>query len=391
MSDPVTSVAEPMDQSTTNGTADAPVATDAAAATPAAAPATEIVVDAEAATAAAAAAAAKLVEALPTEEETLWAPVKANPADFDSWQLLISYAERSKEKDGLDVVRRIYDGFLAEFPLCYLYWKTLADHEADDIDRVKAVYERAMSPVGFPRSVDLWTYYCTIVAEKSEDLGEIRALFERALAAVGSDWDSHQLWDKYIEFETSQEEQSNVIALHKRAIAHPLGQAVKYWTALTSLVSSTDAATLLTEEETADLTAAREKKHEEAKAENAEAEALGEVTAEEQRQYLVTKYEAIYNETIKNVEARRPYEAFVAELPYFQTKPLKASLVAAWHTYLTFLEAQGDDAGVVEGYERCLTPCANYPELWIRYASFLRDRKRRRVGKECRSRWSPYH
>jgi hypothetical protein len=44
--------------------------------------------------------------------------------------------------------------------------------------QVLAVYERGVSAVA---SVDLWTYYCTYVAEKSDDLDRIRALFERAI------------------------------------------------------------------------------------------------------------------------------------------------------------------------------------------------------------------
>lgn len=57
-------------------------------------------------------------------------------------------------------IRKVYDAFLAEFPLCYGYWKKYADHEATlgSIDKVVEVYERAVQGVTY--SVDIWLHYC---------------------------------------------------------------------------------------------------------------------------------------------------------------------------------------------------------------------------------------
>lgn len=57
-------------------------------------------------------------------------------------------------------IRKVYDAFLAEFPLCYGYWKKYADHEANlgSIDKVVEVYERAVQGVTY--SVDIWLHYC---------------------------------------------------------------------------------------------------------------------------------------------------------------------------------------------------------------------------------------
>ena len=40
-------------------------------------------------------------------------------------------------------IRKVYDAFLAEFPLCYGYWKKYADHEerVGSTDKVIEVYE----------------------------------------------------------------------------------------------------------------------------------------------------------------------------------------------------------------------------------------------------------
>lgn len=70
-------------------------------------------------------------------------------------------------------IRRVYDSFLAEFPLCYGYWKKYADHEAlGSIERAMEVYERAVQAVAY--SVDIWLHYCRFAISKYEDPDIIR-------------------------------------------------------------------------------------------------------------------------------------------------------------------------------------------------------------------------
>jgi hypothetical protein len=55
-------------------------------------------------------------------EESLWEAVRRSPQDVQSWTLLLAAVERSAQPD-IRRVRQVFDGFLAEFPLCYVYWK----------------------------------------------------------------------------------------------------------------------------------------------------------------------------------------------------------------------------------------------------------------------------
>jgi pre-mRNA-processing factor 39 len=148
----------------------------------------------------------------------------------------------------------VYESFLSNFPLCYGFWNKYADFEKKlgNADRARAVYERGLSV--FPHSVDIWAHYCTFVAERSENLAEIRQcvhdacvvgsvcglhllisgsvvrLFERALSLVGNDALSGNIvWDKLIEFETSQEEFGRVAAVYARVLAVPLQVVTHYW------------------------------------------------------------------------------------------------------------------------------------------------------------------
>lgn len=56
-------------------------------------------------------------------------------------------------------IRPVYDAFLAEYPLCYGYWKKYADAEAKYVSLQEAslVYDRGVAAV--PYSVDLWGHF----------------------------------------------------------------------------------------------------------------------------------------------------------------------------------------------------------------------------------------
>ena len=77
-------------------------------------------------------------------------------------------------QDIIERIHRVYDTFLAEFPLCYGYWKKYADHEArlGSHESIIAVYERAVQAVTY--SVDIWTHYCSYLISKQENPEEIR-------------------------------------------------------------------------------------------------------------------------------------------------------------------------------------------------------------------------
>lgn len=70
-------------------------------------------------------------------------------------------------------IRRVYDAFLAEFPLCYGYWKKYAEHEAPgSVEKAVEVYERAVQAVTY--SVDIWLHYCRFAIGNYEDPDIIR-------------------------------------------------------------------------------------------------------------------------------------------------------------------------------------------------------------------------
>ncbi|XP_022883542.1 pre-mRNA-processing factor 39-like [Olea europaea var. sylvestris] len=135
-------------------------------------------------------------------------------------------------------IRKVYDAFLAEFPLCYGYWKKYADREAclNSIEKVAEVYERAVHGVTY--SVDMWLHYCVFAISTYGDPDTIRKLFERGLAYVGTDYQCFPLWDKYIEYEISQQDWPCVAKIYTRLLEIPNQQLDRYFEGFKELVAS---------------------------------------------------------------------------------------------------------------------------------------------------------
>ncbi|KAL2623375.1 hypothetical protein R1flu_003580 [Riccia fluitans] len=311
-----------------------------------------------------------------TEEDRLWSVVKANSADFNAWTLLI---QESEKLDNISKIRKVYDAFLSEFPLCYGYWKKYADHEArlGLAEKITEVYERAVRAVTY--SVDIWMHYCSYAMEKNEDPEEIRRLFERGITYVGTDYLSHLLWDKYIDFEYSQQEWSRLAAIYTRIMQIPLHQLDRYYNSFKQIASSRPISELRTAEEAAEAAVAASivstatiEDGSEAPPGDTEAPKIEKSNEAEDLEKFIGVREALYKKA-KEWDAKiRDFETAIRR-PYFHVKPLDDMQLGNWHRYLDFIEKEGDSGKVVKLYERCLIACANYPEYWIRYVQRMEE------------------
>uniref|UniRef100_A0A6N2MKD8 Pre-mRNA-processing factor 39 n=1 Tax=Salix viminalis TaxID=40686 RepID=A0A6N2MKD8_SALVM len=216
------------------------------------------------------------------EEDRLWSIVKANSLDFDAWIALLDETEKVAG-DKILKIRKVYDAFLVEFPLCYGYWNKYADHEArlGFMDKVVEVYERAV--LGVTYSVDIWLHYCIFAISMYEDPETIRStpatvvshimcysrsliygiyalivlypylylnhmslfggirLFERGLVYVGTDYLSYPLWDKYIEYEELRAEGGCVAMIYARILEIPNRKLDDYFNSSKSELKKSDA------------------------------------------------------------------------------------------------------------------------------------------------------
>ncbi|XP_024018416.1 pre-mRNA-processing factor 39 isoform X1 [Morus notabilis] len=318
-----------------------------------------------------------------TEEERLWNIVKANSLDFNTWTALIEETEKVAENNILKI-RKVYDAFLAEFPLCYGYWKKYADHEAHlgSIDKVVEVYERAVQGVTY--SVDIWLHYCIFAISTYGDPETVRRFFERGLAYVGTDYLSFPLWDKYIEYEYMQQEWSRLAMIYTRILENPNQQLDRYFNSFKELAGNRPLSELRTAEEAAAVTGASseaapatvasseaadqvngEEVHTEATDQSNKPVSAGLTEAEELEKYIAIR-EEMYKKAKEFDSKIIGFETAIRR-PYFHVRPLNVAELENWHNYLDFIEREGDLNKVVKLYERCLIACANYPEYWVRY------------------------
>ncbi|KAH9610318.1 hypothetical protein KSS87_008671 [Heliosperma pusillum] len=321
--------------------------------------------------------------ALSAEEQRLWNTVRANSSDFNAWTQLIEETERMAQ-DVILKIRKVYDAFLAEFPLCYGYWKKYADHEArfGAIDKVVEVYERAVQGVTY--SVDIWLHYCTFAINTYGDPDTIRRLFERSLAYVGTDYLSYPLWDKYIEYEYSQQDWGRLAMIYTRILENPNQQLDRYFISFKELAASQPLAQLRTTDETAAVTAGAgsvdsnadglvsEEVHPDEPEEPSKPLHDGPMEAAEMEKYIAVREEMF--KKAKEFDSKIiGYETAIRR-PYFHVRPLNDAELENWHYYLDFIEGNEDFNKIVKLYERCLVACANYPEFWTRYILCMEGR-----------------
>ncbi|KAJ3332763.1 ribosomal RNA processing protein [Blyttiomyces sp. JEL0837] len=304
----------------------------------------------------------------PTDWEKYWGLVQANPEDFSSWEELIRTAESASgglskdwSEDAMVNLKMVYDHFLAKFPLCFGYWKKYADAElmVGGAEKCEAVYERGVSSIH--NSIDLWSHFCSFKAEHSNDDEATRVIFERASAAVGYDFVSHTFWDKYIQFEETHNHPERALVILERIIRIPLHQYVRFFEKYTQLAATRPITELLPEDEL-------EKVQNEAR-EGAEGKTTSEIEADVRSKIQGIK-SAIYMQTHEAVVKRWVFESEIKR-SYFHVKPLDEPQLQAWRKYLDFEEAEGEVNRVYALYERCLVPCAQYEEFWLRYIRFL--------------------
>ncbi|CAN1329476.1 Pre-mRNA-processing factor 39-2 [Linum perenne] len=306
---------------------------------------------------------------------------------FEEWTSLISLTEKT-HSDDMEKISLVYDPFLSEYPLCYVYWRKYVNHTIKLCTTEKAVkvFERAVESATY--CVDVWVDYCTFGCLAFGDPADARRLFKRAMTFVGKDYLCHTLWDKYIEFEFSQQQWSSLAEIYIQALMFPTKKLHKYYDSFNELVG------VLKDEMGVQSKSTLEEPGEpvlngdistsykldkvsgiirdllDPSSASVGLKALQEYTAIGEYFY---RNSCLLNEKISSFEAH-------INRSYFHVKPLEVSQLENWHQYLDFAESHGDFDWAFKLYERCLIPCAIYPEVWVRYVEFMEGKGGRELA-----------
>eukprot|EP00741_Cyanophora_paradoxa_P016313 tig00020911_g15750.t1 len=193
-------------------------------------------------------------------------------------------------------------------------------------------------------------------------------LFERGAKQVGTDYLGHLFWDKYLEFEIGRERYPHAASIYYRVLQIPLAQLDRYWERFQVFAQTRATWELLTAEE--ELAFQPPQAGEEAGLEDGEALPTGDALEAEKRERLMQAREMMYRAAAEERARRLPFEQAIKR-PYFHFKALDDAQLTNWRKYLDFEEKEEDFARARKLYERCIIPCANYPEFWHRYGEWL--------------------
>ncbi|KVH87043.1 RNA-processing protein, HAT helix [Cynara cardunculus var. scolymus] len=287
-------------------------------------------------------------------------------------------------QDNIKAISSVYESFLSLFPLCHGYWKKYADHQARLCTMEKAVeiFEQAVQSATY--SVGLWVDYCSFSILAFADPSDIRRIFERGLSFVGKDFLCHRLWDLYIRFELSQQQWSSLAHILIRSLKFPTKSLHKYYD------NFREFAAFVEEDMSCPKSCNLEPHAADSNVEVARSDdeiiAIKELqnsSSIELRSKALYKFitigERFYSKACQLHEKIDYFENYM-ERDFFHVKPLEDEELENWHNYLDFIEKQEDFDWAVKLYERCLIPCANYPEFWMRYVEFIESKGGREIA-----------
>uniref|UniRef100_A0A2P2L1A7 Pre-mRNA-processing factor 39 n=1 Tax=Rhizophora mucronata TaxID=61149 RepID=A0A2P2L1A7_RHIMU len=252
-------------------------------------------------------------------------------------------------------------------------------------DKAVEVFERAVKSATY--SVDMWVDYCSFASSTFKDPSDIRRLFKRGLSFVGNDYLCHALWDKYIAFEFSKQHWGSLAHIYIQTLRFPTKKLHHYYDSFKKLVGiwekeiethSSSAPEVLEPVLESEVAACYKRENVSCIIKDLLDLSFGVAKFQALKKY---KYigEKLYQEGSELNDKINCFEAHIRR-PYFHVKPLDVSQLENWHHYLDFAETHGDFVWAVKLYERCLIPCANYPEFWMRYVEFMESKGGREIA-----------
>lgn len=281
----------------------------------------------------------------------------------------------------MEAICSVYDSFLLEFPLCHEYWVKYVAYKARlcTIDKLVDIYERAVQSATY--CVSIWVEYCSFGILAYEDPSDVRRLFKRAMSFVGKDYLCHPLWDKYFEFEFSQQQWTFLAQIYVQALKFPTKNLHRYYDNFKKFVD-------ILEEEM--------KQH--ANSDDLEMEYVLDgavITSKDEISSLIDNllhpssgsfrtYIFIGERYYRNAsELEKKIDCFETNIRRhsFDATPVDDDQLENWRQYLDFVEKQGDFDWAVKLYERCLIPCADYLEFWMRYVEYAESKGGRELAK----------
>ncbi|CCD25798.2 Prp39p NDAI_0G00220 [Naumovozyma dairenensis CBS 421] len=276
--------------------------------------------------------------------------------DINTLNKLIAMTEQLvvKYKDPNDTIKQsieiIFYQILQRYPLFFGYWKKFTAIEYQLYGLEKSIATLAKSVEAFPTSLELWCDYLNVLLTNNPDeVDLIRSNFLVARTLVGYHFLSHPFWDKYIEFESKQEQWDKVNEIYQELITIPLHQYAKYCTAYKNFLHGPNATNAFKD----------------------------------------PQLEVKFKKTYDLVNKLWVYESRIRQ-NFFNLTPLSAEEIQNWEQYLNFIIENQSILGLKTElikyiFERCLIPCLYIEKFWLLYTQWMKTQVNMKEEKENES------
>ncbi|KAF2364704.1 Alpha-ketoglutarate-dependent dioxygenase AlkB-like [Trinorchestia longiramus] len=308
-----------------------------------------------------------------------WQFVQDNPYDFNGWTYLLSHVEAM---DNIDAARAAFDGFLPLYPYCFAYWRKISDMELKhgSPDRSLALLLEGARCI--PVSTELWVGALQALEKYSKendlDKSVITRAVEDCMECVGSSYRSVEAWDYCVQHFTQQEDFIKVVEVYRKLLSIPTKQYNKHWDRFLELVRDYHPRSLLPPEEYESLrkTCCKQLSLKYTPGPLLPPNAPKKTQQPEDKlsaaikEKLVASLVPVHEANEKAVNKRWKFEERIKR-PYFHIKALDRRQLKNWNEYLELEMKEGDAFRVIVLFERCLVACAQYEEVWCRYARYM--------------------
>ncbi|XP_068117808.1 pre-mRNA-processing factor 39-like [Hyperolius riggenbachi] len=310
------------------------------------------------------------------EFKKLWQATSEKHYDFAAWTKLIAYAESQKN---VTACKKVYDAFLMLYPFSHIYWKKYADllqHLGSAGDTEK-VFERAVKSNQL--NVTLWVSYVeflmkTLDLTQKESNHKLQGVFKDAVKAAGLAFQSDDLWNMYIDFETQQGNLKMVAELYDRVLSIPTQQYQRHYEKYKIFACAHSPIQLLSTEEQEWIRSKIQlaSDDDQIAAEDSEdnTDSLTESDLAQFREQMLKLREQLYLLNEAQVKQRCAFEERIKRR-YFFAAPLNIKQLQNWRKYLAFEISHKQHDRIVTLYERCVMTCTLYEEFWLSYAQYM--------------------
>ncbi|KAK6889996.1 Pre-mRNA-processing factor 39 [Candida tropicalis] len=320
--------------------------------------------------------------AIPSSILSLINDISQDLNNIDKWNQLFKqfqyqinqYEDPTKTpKELKEIIHQNYEKLLSRYPYLETIWEDWSNLELSINGNESYQNILRMSIENYPNSIKLWTNYLKTMIETNKDNVElIRGLYKQALIQNEYDFNSHELWNLIIEFETKLKDDSiELCELYIRVLKVPLYHYSQYYNQFTELNKKFNIELIIPKDELINYYK-----------EFGYVDNYDKVSMIEKYQIVDNYLSNIFNKTQEKVNSNWQFESLFEYTKFdLKTQQEIKNEKESWIKYIDQeinIYKQSDHSKeefnlICNLFERSLVPNCFDCELWLKYINFIKE------------------